>query len=509
MEVKKPDIFGKFYEEDLMIDMDAVENILKQDNPIKVSNLVIDRYPNQDKITKSHIDTIMRQLVEEEELEKSDEDVSDIINRLESADSNTERYILDNHELSNIEGSNEFEEKDFSILKDISGNSKGEGNIEDFISLFNDRQEKLKEITSKKVGKIANISDVFSGQDIRVGGLVNFVRTPNKDDSSLDKIINIEDDTGKIGIGFHKEYTDDEELEKLDRVVEDEYICVEATATNEGDFLWGNEIIFPDTPTMRKENTTDRSVEAVFITDTHFGSELFDDGKWKNFVNWIRGKENVEYLFVSGDLVEGVGVYPGQLAELDVPNIYDQYRVCAEAFKQIPDRIKIFASVGNHDMTRLAEPQPRISEDLAKYFGDNVEVVGSPCLVDVEGVKVLMYHGNSLNQMDESIPGVSINEPEKVQKELLIKRHMAPIYGGGTRIAPEKEDYMVMEEVPDIFECGHTHTLGLDTHNRTRIINPGCWVGQTKYQKKKNIDPDVGYAFICDLSDINLQLKQF
>jgi len=44
--------------------------------------------------------------------------------------------------------------------------------------------------------------------------------------------------------------------------------------------------------------------------------------------------------------------------------------------------------------------------------------------------------------------------------QLLKKRHVAPQYGAHTRLAPEDRDYLVMEDVPDVFHTGHVHKLG-------------------------------------------------
>ena len=40
-------------------------------------------------------------------------------------------------------------------------------------------------------------------------------------------------------------------------------------------------------------------------------------------------------------------------------------------------------------------------------------------------------------------------------KILLKSRHLSPIYGNRTPIAPESEDMMVIDDVPDIFHAGH------------------------------------------------------
>jgi DNA polymerase II small subunit len=92
---------------------------------------------------------------------------------------------------------------------------------------------------------------------------------------------------------------------------------------------------------------------------------------------------------------------------------------------------------------------------------------------------------------------------------LLKKRHVAPQYGGGTRIAPEPEDHLVIDEVPDIFHTGHVHKLGYGTYHNVLTINSSCWQSQTGFQKSVNLDPDVAYAPIVDLSTFELTIRQF
>ena len=70
-------------------------------------------------------------------------------------------------------------------------------------------------------------------------------------------------------------------------------------------------------------------------------------------------------------------------------------------------------------------------------------------------------------------PGLSYEKPQDAMKVLLRARHVAPIFGLRTPIAPEVEDHLVIEEVPDIFHAGHVHTVGVDRYKSTLIINSG------------------------------------
>jgi DNA polymerase II small subunit len=166
---------------------------------------------------------------------------------------------------------------------------------------------------------------------------------------------------------------------------------------------------------------------------------------------------------------------------------------------------------GNHDAVRLAEPQPAFDEELREIMSaHDARFTGNPSYVTLEGVTVLMYHGVSLDEMIAEIPGVTYEEPQEAMNHLLKKRHVAPQYGGShIRIAPEKRDYLVMDEVPDVFHAGHVHKLGYGRYHNVTTINSGCWQAQTGFQESVNLDPDCGFAPIVDLDTLDVTIRKF
>jgi DNA polymerase II small subunit len=93
--------------------------------------------------------------------------------------------------------------------------------------------------------------------------------------------------------------------------------------------------------------------------------------------------------------------------------------------------------------------------------------------------------------------------------QLLKKRHVAPQFGGQTRLAPEEEDHLVIEESPDIFHAGHVHKLGYGKYHNVLTINSGCWQAQTAFQESVNIDPDHAFAPIVRLDTLDLTVRDF
>ena len=390
---------------------------------------------------------------------------------------------------------------EYDVRNDITGESTCTGEYPDFVDYFRDRFNRLSRTLRSRIQPRSIESAASGGKDVALVGMVNEVRTTSSDRDN--RLVELEDPTGTIRL-----LLSDELVETAETLVVDEVIGIEGRLSDDGGMVFVEEVHFPEVPPRREPNTASRDVKAVLVSDVHVGSDTFVGERWDIFADWITDRGDVEYVLVGGDLVEGVGIYPGQDEELEVIDLYDQYAACAERFAQLPDDVEIITITGNHDSVRLAEPQPALDERFREPFGDNVSFHGNPSVVTVEGVDVLMYHGMSLNPFAESLPHVEIEEPQTAMVEMLRKRHLAPMYGD-VRLAPESRDYLVIDEVPDVLHTGHTHTVGAEKYRNVLTVNTGAWQSQTPYQKAMNIQPDVGYAGVLDLSTLELDMKQF
>ncbi|NOQ28880.1 MAG: DNA polymerase II small subunit, partial [Methanosarcinales archaeon] len=201
--------------------------------------------------------------------------------------------------------------------------------------------------------------------------------------------------------------------------------------------------------------------------------------------------------------------YPGQESELEIPDVYDQYRSAAEYLGRVPKNIRIIIAPGNHDAVRLAEPQPALPEKIRSMFSDDVIFTGNPALVEIRGVRILIYHGRSMDDLIATIPKMSYQRPELVMIEMLKRRHLAPMYGGRVSIAPENSDHFVIDRVPHILHCGHVHTIGIDHYKGVTVVNSGTWQSQTDFQKRMNLDPVPAHATIVDLATLGTKMVKF
>lgn len=251
--------------------------------------------------------------------------------------------------------------------------------------------------------------------------MVNSVRTTKNNH----RIIEVEDDTGVTPVLVHK---DNEKLFKLsEKIVNDEVIGV--VGVRKGSLVIASEIINPGVP--RKEDK-EMDFSAVFISDIHIGSSTFLEDAFKRFTSWINGDygdeeqreiaNDVRYLVVAGDIVDGIGVYPHQEEELTIKDIYGQYEEAARLLGDIND-VKMVIAPGNHDACRLAEPQPALPEHYAPelYKIKNTEFVSNPSVVSLDGINTLIYHGRSFDDFAMTIKGMSHERTDLIMKELLEK----------------------------------------------------------------------------------------
>ena len=390
-------------------------------------------------------------------------------------------------------------QNELKVLSDPSLKiTSGEG-VKGYNALFSSRFNKLKRIISerpesKMLKSIAVVKSTKLENDVYVCGLV----TARNAERNITKLV-LEDPSGSFeGIIF------DEELQKLaGTLLLDQFVMVRVTsAKNSG--LMIKDLIMPDLPDQ-KINKSESEVFAVFLSDLHIGSKYFMEEELTEFVKWISSPDpvakKIRFVLIGGDMVDGVGIYPNQNKELVCQTIEEQLQKAEELLDKIPKNVKIVIMPGNHDPGRRALPQPAIPQkyNSGLWNKENVKMVGNPALVSLNGVKVLMFHGQSIDDIVKTTPGLSYDQPTNVMKHLLRARHLSPIYGSQTPIAPEVEDLLVIEDTPDIFHVGHVHQAQLDMYKGILLVNSGSWPKQTPFQASVGMTPNPGIAIIVNL----------
>ena len=336
---------------------------------------------------------------------------------------------------------------EFEILSDPTEKITSAEGVEGYGALFASRFNKLRQIMSdrpesKKVKDIESVKSITKNDDeLYVWGLV----TDRKSDRNITKIT-VEDPTSSMEIVVFEGDLKD----AADTLLMDQFAMFKIVPAKNGGFF-AKDIILPDIP----EHTTNRSkteTYAVFLSDLHVGSKFFMEEELSEFIKWISSADpiarKIRFVVIGGDLIDGVGVFPGQDKVLDQLTTEDQLQKTFEVLDKIPKHIKVFLISGNHDAGRKALPQPAIPKMYNSELWDreNFFMLGNPSMVSLNGVKVLMYHGQSIDDVVRTTPGVSYDKPAAVMRHFLKARHMSPIYGSRTPIAPETEDMMVIDD---------------------------------------------------------------
>ena len=404
----------------------------------------------------------------------------------------------------------------YKVLMDTSNKSYTSGEIGNLIEYFQNRYKKLSNILSKRPELRAwqKINEITNEQtDLNLIVMITDIRSTKNGHY----LIEVEDDTGSLPVLVSKD--NDELISAAKNLMKDEVIGIIAqkrAGQSENSLAICTNIIDPGVPRKPRKEV---DFATVFTSDIHIGSSTFLEDAFVRFTKWINGDfgseeqretaNNVKYMIVGGDIVDGIGVYPNQDKELAIKDITAQYDEAARLLGDIRSDIKIIITPGNHDASRVAEPQPAVPEKYAKslYKLNNVEFLSNPSMVSLDGLEVLIYHGRGIDDMVMGSNDFSHERNDLVMKEFLRKRHLAPLYGERTPLASELEDHLVIDRVPDVLHTGHVHINTYTNFNGIHCINSGTFQTQTEFQKIYNIMPTPAEVPIIDVGGNYKQYK--
>ena len=196
----------------------------------------------------------------------------------------------------------------------------------------------------------------------------------------------------------------------------DDVVAVRAIAA--GDVLYGKEVLFPDIPLRQPVRADGR---ACFISDLHLEESPTENVE--KFFNWFC-QQDIPYLFVAGDT--------------------STKKERIEEFEKLVERYcfnkKIFIIPGNVD-------DPEYPQLAMGFKSRNITSLSNPAMVEINGIRILIIHSFDLS--------------------MLKKRYL------GKSNVILKEDYLVLDHVPDIVHCGHTHEPQIMNYKSVTIVNSG------------------------------------
>ena len=427
-------------------------------------------------------------------------------------------------EIANTNKTTETDDDGYKIIFDPT-NMINSDEKKNFFKIFESRYKKTLKILSsrpesRQLRKIKNIKEFrnksrFNSLDKENGGpqIIDSVFVAGlimlKKNRMNDVELVIDDTTGSIPAVCRTR----DLISEASTLVLDQMLMLEISPSkrNSNDFIV-KDIIFPDIPEHVPSKSGTESYVAL-ISDLHVGSKYFMEKEFKDFVSWLSSDDDIvrkiNFVCIAGDIVDGIGIYPNQDRELIDLNIKSQISYAADLLEKIPKRMHVFLIPGNHDPGRRALPQTALTNLRDFKSLENFSILGNPSFIELNRVKLLMFHGQSLDDVIATVPGLSYSKPVEAMKILLRSRHLSPIYGNRTPIAPESEDMLVIDDVPDVFHAGHVHITQVGRYKGTLIVNSGAWQRQTKFQQTMGINPTPGICILVNLATLQSFKKDF
>ena len=391
--------------------------------------------------------------------------------------------------------------------------------VQDFVGHFRSRYKEIQGMLMQRssMDKLISINKISgTRQQFMIIGIVSSRRyTKNKN-----LMITFEDMTGQITVLFK---VGSEFFKSADELQLDEVVAVKCSGNLE--LVIGHDVIFPDAVIMQKTKF-EEDCGLAFISDIHVGSHKFLATEFNRFIEWLDSEDElaqkIKYIFIIGDAVDGVGVFPGQERLLQIKTLNGQYDEFAKYLKRVPERITMFMCPGQHDASRVPEPQPIVDKSYAGALYDipNLILVSNPCLVKLiekdKEFKVQMYHGASIHAFINNIEELRLikahRHPARAVKHMLKRRHLAPSHGVSASIVyvPNMEkDPLVISETPDIMAIGEVHRLDIERYNGILILTGNCWQAQTEFEEKIGNIPDPCKVPIFNVKTHELKILDF
>src|SRR5438876_12426768 len=107
------------------------------------------------------------------------------------------------------------------------------------------------------------------------------------------------------------------------------------TRKSSGKLLVAENIVLPEIPD-HKPGRASEEVYAVRISDVHVGSKVFMEDAFGRGLRGLKGEvggpdqrhisDDVRYVLIGGDLVDGIRLFARQEVDLKAPAVYAQYR---------------------------------------------------------------------------------------------------------------------------------------------------------------------------------------
>jgi len=399
-------------------------------------------------------------------------------------------------------------ETDVQVGKPVGENRKG-SSIDDIVNLFAERYEVMRKMIRKQCGfrESNTISEVSKERKTyRQYNVIGIVASKRRTKSG-GLMIEIEDKTGTLSAFVRSEDSGSQTL------LCDDVVGLSGSYGKDSDIFWVDRVQFGDIlpKHLNKGGAEFDPVSIAFISDIHMGSKYFLEDTWDKMMKWLNEDKlakNIKYLVMAGDVCDGIGIYPGQENNLIFDNAYDQYEMCARKLDYLPDHITPIILPGNHDAVRPAQPQPMLEHTIQQQFNSTIHT-GNPCRASLNGIDVLAYHGQGMDDLIPQIDHVTYENSIEGMKEMLKKRHMTPQWGERSALSPEEQDDMVIRDIPDIFVTGHTHSHSFEWYRGVPCVVSSTMQGQTDFMNMLGYASQKGFLTLYNIQNRQAKIVPF
>ncbi|HIP90561.1 MAG TPA: hypothetical protein EYH22_03355 [Candidatus Nanopusillus sp.] len=398
--------------------------------------------------------------------------------------------------------------------------SKHEISVNTWVSYYRARLNKIKHLLKNHSELSLFISFDQLKRDIEEVSVVGLVR--DKRITSKGMVITLEDSKGLLKVFISQDL---ENFEEVQSVPLDTVVGIRGKYLSYKKLLIADSFFYPDIP-FKKVKKGEDDVWIAFTGDFQVGNKNFLKRPFERFIRWLKGEygsekertlaRKVGYLVLTGDLIDGVGIYPNQEKELEIVTAEEQYAALERYFLEIPESIQVITIPGNHDVVRLAEPQPPIPKDFfpETYELENFFYVSNPAYVKIHRLlDILIYHGYSMDWFVSEVSWIrergGYDKPEEIMKFMLTIRHLAPTHGCNPYVPYPGQDPLVIDPVPDIFVTGHIHRTAYAVYKGVELINASCFQGITQYQLELGHKPDPGKVVLRNIKTGEVKILNF
>jgi len=534
--VRKTDLIKLFLEYGFNISPDALEYVLDCLSQEKISEEIlknnITRIPNE--ITVVNL-TAMKIF-----LESFEESADQTIEKSKNKNNVTKAISAENQlkpEIYKAEKNEDIVKSDIKNLNghrtslnltiqlDIPEKTVDKPETDSFRKLFQNRFHQLSNILNERIGnsetilkRVLSINDIPNNRNGIIIGMVQDTRVLHTNKF----VIQLEDLESEI-ITNCVMVQDSESFPEYRNILRDTVIGISGVLPKnfrEGAItaFWGKDVIRPSFPPIMFKPTLN-SHKIMFLADFHFGSKFFSRSIFTKLIEFLtlsNLKPNVEkiasqidLIIIAGDLIDGVGRFSNQKEKILFHSLRAQYTGLAKLLTGIPSNIEIIIIPGEHDATQVALPQPAIDKEIAKDLLalSNVRSHGNPLRVSIDEIQILVFHGQGNDTLfRKNIQLKSFNPISGIQS-ILEYRHICPEYGSSIPLAPFNKDYLVINEIPNVFVTGHFHKAQFQEYKGVKLISCGTFQRQQhKSESKLEEEVSLGIVPIVDTGNGSVEL---